>query len=366
MKKILLSFLSVATTFVGFSQLSKSELNALAVERYNENDLQGAIHYFSEVIKYFPNDSIAYFDRGMMKEYAFDFDGAIDDFTKQITVDSNAIDSYFLRGIIQDKLGNDVEANKDYTKVIELESGNADAHYFRGLNKVEAKDIDGALIDFSNAFKANPNHERSYTEKAILLIKQKKYKEASLNIDKAISSDSTFAKAYYFRGWLKAEKRDFKGAIDDYLKAISINPEFELEYLFTPKMKHKLSDYDKALKQLNNENPNKVSYLELGMLNLYLNHIDEASNFLDKNVKMYVKNTFTFYQIARLKQAQENKIAALDFYQKAIELDATNPFYYLKRAEYKLRINENACEDFSKYKKLSKHVENFSWVKHCK
>ena len=366
MKKILISLFTVIFAFCSFSQLTKDELNAKAVERYNENDLPGAIHYFSEVIKYFPNDPMAYFDRGMMKEYAFDFDGAIDDFTKQIAVDSNSIDSYFLRGIVQDKLGNDIEANKDYSKVIELEIGNADAHYFRGLNKVDAKDIDGALIDFSNAFKANPNHERSYTEKAILLLKQKKYKEASLNINKAISSDSTFAKAYYFRGWLKAEKHDFKGAIDDYLKAISINPEFEVEYLFTPKMKHKLSDYDKALKQLNNENPNNVSYLELGMLNLYLNHTDEASKFFDKNIKMYVRNTFTFYQIARLKQAQGNKTAALDFYQKAIELDATNPFYYLKRAGYKLKINENACDDFSKYKQLSKNVENFTWVKHCK
>lgn len=366
MKKILISLFTVIFAFCSFSQLTKDELNAKAVERYNENDLPGAIHYFSEVIKYFPNDPMAYFDRGMMKEYAFDFDGAIDDFTKQIAVDSNSIDSYFLRGIIQDKLGNDVEANKDYTKVIELESGNADAHYFRGLNKVEAKDIDGALIDFSNAYKANPNHERSYTEKAILLIKQKKYKEASLNINKAISSDSTFAKAYYFRGWLKAEKHDFKGAIDDYLKAIRINPEFEVEYLFTPKMKHKLSDYDKALKQLNNENPNKVSYLELGILSIFLNQIDLALNNLDSELEKDPRNAFTCYQIARLKIHCKDNFSAFLFLHKAIELEPTNPFYYLKRAEFKLKINENACDDFSKYKQLSKNVENFSWVKHCK
>ena len=61
-----------------------SELNATAVQRTRENDLDGAIEACNEAIGIDPENFESYFNRGMANKMARNFDNAINDFTSAI------------------------------------------------------------------------------------------------------------------------------------------------------------------------------------------------------------------------------------------------------------------------------------------
>ena len=76
---IVLTFFSITK---GFNQSLIEEYRGCAVERFQLQDYQGAIDYFSRVIEISPKDSMGYFDRGYVKDLIKDYIGAIEDFSK--------------------------------------------------------------------------------------------------------------------------------------------------------------------------------------------------------------------------------------------------------------------------------------------
>ena len=68
MKRVLIALFYYLTLFTVNGQTWKDEYNTCAVERFNVKDYSGAIDYFTRIIELDPNDSIAYFDRAMIKD----------------------------------------------------------------------------------------------------------------------------------------------------------------------------------------------------------------------------------------------------------------------------------------------------------
>lgn len=106
-------------------------LYAQAIEYGYRNQFVEAEKVLTRIIASNPKDSMAYFDRGIMRENIGDTLGAIADFTKQISLDKKNADSYFLRGILYHKTKQYQFALSDFQKVIRLDYGNADAHFFK-------------------------------------------------------------------------------------------------------------------------------------------------------------------------------------------------------------------------------------------
>lgn len=188
MNKILAIVLILSFSFTCFSQTLKEEYNACAIEKFQLKDYEGAIEYFTRVIEVSPNDSMAYFDRAMVKELLHDYKGAIDDYTKQISIDSGNVDSYFLRGILKNITKEYESAIIDFTKTLEIESDNSDAFYERCIAQLELHNLKKALDDCNEAIKLNATNAKYYLQKGkiYLLMNQaidacnefKKYKDA--------------------------------------------------------------------------------------------------------------------------------------------------------------------------------------------
>jgi tetratricopeptide (TPR) repeat protein len=178
MKKLLTIIFLMSIFIRGVSQSLKDEYNECAVEKYQQQDYAGAIEYFTRVIELSPNDSIAYFDRAMAKEYLGDYKGAIEDYTKQIAIDNEAVDSYFLRGMAEHHLKYFESAIADFTKTVELESTNGDAFYWSALSKTELGNYKEAIGDCDKAIKLKPQEAKYYFQRGKLYLVLKKSEDA--------------------------------------------------------------------------------------------------------------------------------------------------------------------------------------------
>lgn len=169
----LLLFLSL----IGRGQLIK-EFNSCAIECIDKKDFKCAIEYFTRVIEINPKDSIAYFDRAMMKEYLHDYKGAIEDYTKEIEVDSTNIDNYFCRGIAYYHFKNYNQAITDLNRMLSKEDDNADAFYYRALALMELNFFHKALLDLNKAIELNKTVANYYIKRGEVKIKLKQKQSA--------------------------------------------------------------------------------------------------------------------------------------------------------------------------------------------
>lgn len=181
-KKILI-LLSLFFSFESYSQTLKDEYNECAIEKHNMQDYQGAIEYFGRIIELYPNDSMAYFDRGMAYDLLKDYNNAIKDFTQHIRIDSSSVDGYFLRGIAKYHIKKYREAIGDFNKTVQLEASNADVYYYRAMAKFEQQDLAGADIDYKKAIELNPRIAKYYFSRAELMTKLGKTEKACLDVE---------------------------------------------------------------------------------------------------------------------------------------------------------------------------------------
>ncbi len=156
---------------------TKEEYNQRAINHVYAKEYEQAIVNFTKVIELNPNDSLAYFDRGMAKEYNNDLKGAIEDYTLQLKIDPNMVDCYFLRGIDERRLNETKKAEADFLKTIELEEDNADAHYFLGQIYFAKKKFKKALRHLNDAIIFNPEigdyyHLRAQIEEKLNMKKE--------------------------------------------------------------------------------------------------------------------------------------------------------------------------------------------------
>lgn len=162
----------------------REEYQQCARESADMKDYAGAIKYFSWIIDLNPNDSLAYFDRALMKDAMMDFSGAVLDYSKAITTDSTNADNYFLRGIDYLKLKQYVQALNDLNTTLRMEGDNADAFYYRGLANGALTIFKNALMDYDRAILLNSNNEKYYLHRGILKITMKNKKAGCEDLEK--------------------------------------------------------------------------------------------------------------------------------------------------------------------------------------
>jgi tetratricopeptide (TPR) repeat protein len=68
---------------------------------------------------------LAYYNRGLSKDYLQDYRGAIADYSKAIELDPNYSDAYYNRGLSKLKLNQKNSACLDWSKAGELGDGDA-------------------------------------------------------------------------------------------------------------------------------------------------------------------------------------------------------------------------------------------------
>jgi tetratricopeptide (TPR) repeat protein len=121
--------------------------------------LDADIQKWTDEIRLYPENSLAYVNRGMARHLTGDFREAIADFSKAIELDPNSSVAY-----------ND-----------------------RGLSKVKSKDFDGAVRDFSAALGLDPKAAAVYFNRGIARIHNNDLREAIEDFEAAARIDGAFA-----------------------------------------------------------------------------------------------------------------------------------------------------------------------------
>jgi tetratricopeptide (TPR) repeat protein len=107
-----------------------------------------------------------------------DLDGAIADCSKAIELNPRSTDAYAVRGLIFMQKGNLEGAIADLDKALVLDPRNPNLYRGRGIVKLKKGEIDGSIADYDKAVDIDPSFE-SYRQRAMANF-------AKGNFDKAI------------------------------------------------------------------------------------------------------------------------------------------------------------------------------------
>lgn len=272
-----------------------------------------------------------YYYRGLEKYKTKDFDGAIADFTESIRLNPTAT-SYNYRAISKEQINDYTGAINDLRRAIELDPNHWPSNYNLGYDLFYFKnDFYGSLSAFENYFKVKDWSSNYYDLKASYLFAyalyyKKNYDQSFSRIDGLINNHDLsielekeeIADIYDLRGLNFIEKDSINLAMLDYEKAAELAPEVALYQERIGDTYSKMNEYDKAIDFYN------------------------KAILLDKNkTTVYEWRAYAF-------EKKEDYYSALFDMNEAIKLDQENGYYYFKRGEYKLKINDKkgACEDW--------------------
>lgn len=136
-------------------------LNAMGIISYVVDNKHDAECYFSEAVRFHPNNSLSYLNRAQVYKYKGSYQLALEDLSQAIRLDSAQPDNYVARAQLYMDIENWESAENDWNKVIESPDFKRDgtAYMLRaicrirlGKKRLACKDIEISynLIDDSN------------------------------------------------------------------------------------------------------------------------------------------------------------------------------------------------------------------------
>ena len=189
---------------------------------------------WTKVLKVYPDNQIAYNNRGLyrtekgMTKEAFedfnrliainpeykdvynnratacfnikDYNCVVKDLDQAITRKPNNSKLYNNRGLAKSYLKDISGAISDYNKAIELDTSNTDAFNNRINAKESLNDFEGAIKDISFLIKNDPKNAKLYNGRGILSGKAQHYPDALADFNQAINLDTKMAEAHSNKG----------------------------------------------------------------------------------------------------------------------------------------------------------------------
>lgn len=130
----------------------------LGRSREDAKDYKGAVIAHTQAIKFDPDNSLAWADRGFDRYRIGDTRGGIEDLTQVIRlVPFNSYGAYCGCGLMRAELGEDKEAISDFTNAIQLRPERAHACVYRARRHCRVGNHSSALRDFQQAIKLKPS-----------------------------------------------------------------------------------------------------------------------------------------------------------------------------------------------------------------
>lgn len=141
-----------------------------------------AIDLYNNIIEIVPDNSDAYFNRGIAYSDINEFEKAITDYTKVISFNDTDIDAFINRGIAYYNIHEYQNAMDDFNRVISLVPDDAAAYDYRGVVYTMLEEYDNAIADFNRVIALDAGYVSCYTHWAeALMHKSLLYEEPKRN-----------------------------------------------------------------------------------------------------------------------------------------------------------------------------------------
>ena len=267
----------------------------------SKNSFDPAIADYTRAIELSPNYADAYFNRGVVYGAKGDYDRAIEDYAKAIELKPDFAEAYTNRGAAYLKAGKLEQVIDDYNRAIEFKLDYTDAYFNRGVAYGSKGDYDRAIADYTRAIELSPNYADAYFNRGVAYGSKGDYDRAIADYTKAIQLHPDLAKAYTHRGIAYDKKGEIIYAIQDYSMAIGLNPEFAEAYIHRGNVylskidiHRAIEDYNMAIK-LNSDVG--LVYGNCGVAWLHLQQWGNAKVDLTVAIILRVNTSALFHQI---------------------------------------------------------------------
>ncbi|KAJ1852954.1 TOM (translocase of outer membrane) complex component [Coemansia sp. RSA 1822] len=178
----------------------------------------------------------------------------------------------------------------------------ADIYSLRGMFNFLKSNLDQALEDLNKALDVEPSHVRSYLRKANLFTEKKDLEEVSSLLDQAHKADAENAETFFQQGQVHFLKQEFEAASNDYKRAAELDPDFV------------------------------YPRIQLGVVQFKVGKIEEAMATFDEAMKKFPTRSDLYNYYGEVLAEQGGYDSAIGAFEKAIELDSTNPLPYVNQA----------------------------------
>jgi len=194
---------------------------------------QNSISIYSDVISKYPDDALAYNNRGSAYYEQKNYELALRDFDDAIRVNSFDPGPYNNRGSIYFYYKRYEEAVKDYDMAIKLKPGYLAAYSNRGNVYSDMHKYDEALKDYDEVLKTQPENAKLLLSHGNVNFDAGRFADAIRDFDKAAKIKPGYVEAYYNLGNAHYRLQKYDEAVKDYAKAIELKPDYAEAYINT-------------------------------------------------------------------------------------------------------------------------------------
>ena len=163
-----------------------------------------AIAELNEALKFEPNSSRTYCNRGLAWYWMKRYDKALVDYNEALRLDPNDAIAYSNRGAVWDDTEKYDKAIPDCDKAIKLNPRFATPYANRGLAWMKKGEYDKGIADFNQAIKLDPQFAKAYCSRGSTWGRKKDYRKAIRDYRQAVSLDSKDAEVFNHLAWLQA------------------------------------------------------------------------------------------------------------------------------------------------------------------
>ncbi len=275
-----------------------------------ENKFKQALAHYNECLRLDPYYMEAYHSRASAKEGLGDIKGALTDFSIYVDKKPEQSDALFSRAVLRYKLEQYVPAREDFVKLLTLPPGATNKVFFRqdanaGTDKIFT--LQGT------------NHAAIFNFLGLIETKLKNYNKGLMYMDSAIRLDPKEDHYYVNRGIVKEHVLDTVGAIVDYQRALTFDP-----------------SEGQAI--------HNIAVIKRSRGQQY-----ESENLLNEAIRQSPSLPYPYAARAFYRLQHKDLKAALEDYDKVLELNKEDEESWLYRGmvKEKLRDNDGAFVDYT-------------------
>jgi len=219
-------------------------LSYLTTERVGV--FKNAITVWSDVIKKYPEEYTAYYNRGLEYNEQENYDKALIDFNMTVRLNPGYAKARMYRAIIIDRRGNHLEALNDLNIAISLDSTHALFFLNRGCVLQNLGKFSESINDLNKAISLKPSYDLAFINRAMDKVALKDYPGAIVDCDSAIAIKQ-HPRYYHIRAVSKKMLGNYDRAIVDLNESILLNNNFIPAYIERAYNYFYLKEYDKAV-----------------------------------------------------------------------------------------------------------------------
>lgn len=182
--------------------------------------------FYDKAVHANPTSSLAYTNRGLIRESKGNLEGAIQDYSEAIRLDPTYAQAYVNRGNRYGAAGDEERAKNDYMQAIRYKPSLFPARFNLGNYYLDKQQLDSAYEQYSLAASLNPKFAQSHAMMGVVSSLQGNNAKAEIHLSEALRLSPESARNWLYRGKIRFGLGNLSGARLDWQRSADLgNPE---------------------------------------------------------------------------------------------------------------------------------------------